>query len=375
MEKEEKFCLKWNDYSSNLEKSFRELRSDKMLFDITLACDNTQVKAHMVVLSACSNFFKEILRTNTHKHPFLYLRGVKISHLNSLLDFMYNGEVNMGHSELSEFLLVAGDLEVKGLTPDIKDSEEPNPLPPQLNKESRKPEPEINSSPPSSKRKKVVHHQNLVVRHDLVQPCPPPSAKSPKVAPSDMAMVKVEEETYPDESTENPMELLEIPGDEDNLDFNQMSVSDEDGFKFGSNAVSDMYDEHNAKVDLMVRSKMMESAEGWTCAVCVFSGSIRKVYQHVELNHVSVQYYCQLCQKVCKTRNSLFCHRYRYHRNKTHPGSMDEAPSATQQSSLSFSPPNKTISSTSAQSLVTSTHAGLAAVPTNNYILAKIENQ
>ena len=36
-----------------------------------------------------------------------------------------------------------------------------------------------------------------------------------------------------------------------------------------------MYDEHNAKVDLMVRSKMMESAEGWTCAVCVFSGSIR----------------------------------------------------------------------------------------------------
>ena len=63
----------------------------------------------------------------------------------------------------------------------------------------------------------------------------------------------------------------------------------------------DVYDEHNTKVDLMVRSKMMETADGWSCAQCSFGGTIRKVYQHVEMNHVTVQYYCQICQKVGST--------------------------------------------------------------------------
>lgn len=161
MEREEKFCLKWNDYSSNLEKSFRDLRTEKILFDVTLACENTQVEAHKVVLSACSNFFKDILKNNPHPHPLLYLRGIKLCQLTSLLEFMYNGEVNMGQSDLTEFLAVSGDLEVKGLTPDsdVVDKEA-----------AATPPVELSEPPPSSppaKRKKVS--PSLVVRHDLGQ--------------------------------------------------------------------------------------------------------------------------------------------------------------------------------------------------------------
>jgi hypothetical protein len=73
----EKFCLRWNDFESNISVAFRELREDKDVFDVTLACDDDQIQAHKVILSACSPFFRSILKGNRHEHPLLYLKGVK----------------------------------------------------------------------------------------------------------------------------------------------------------------------------------------------------------------------------------------------------------------------------------------------------------
>ena len=44
----EKFCLRWNDFESNISSAFRELREDKDFFDVTLACDDDQIQAHKV---------------------------------------------------------------------------------------------------------------------------------------------------------------------------------------------------------------------------------------------------------------------------------------------------------------------------------------
>merc|ERR1711994_514139 len=52
----EKFCLRWNDFESNISSAFRELREDKDFFDITLTCDDDQIQAHKVILSACTPF-------------------------------------------------------------------------------------------------------------------------------------------------------------------------------------------------------------------------------------------------------------------------------------------------------------------------------
>jgi len=112
----EKFCLRWNDFESNISVAFRELRDDKDFFDVTLACDDEQIQAHKVILSACSPFFRNILRRNAHQHPLLYLKGVKYTDLQSVLNFMYHGEVNVAQEELNSFLAVAEDLRVKGLT-------------------------------------------------------------------------------------------------------------------------------------------------------------------------------------------------------------------------------------------------------------------
>ena len=112
----EKFCLRWNDFESNISGAFKELREDKDFFDVTLACDDDQIQAHKVILSACSPFFRGILRRNRHEHPLLYLKGVKFADLVSVLNFMYHGEVNVAQEELNSFLAVAEDLKVKGLT-------------------------------------------------------------------------------------------------------------------------------------------------------------------------------------------------------------------------------------------------------------------
>ena len=59
MASNEKFCLRWNDFESNISVAFRELRDEKDFFDITLAVeDSHQVQAHKVILSACSPFFR-----------------------------------------------------------------------------------------------------------------------------------------------------------------------------------------------------------------------------------------------------------------------------------------------------------------------------
>ena len=122
----EKFCLRWNDFESNISSAFRELRDDKDFFDVTLACDDDQIQAHKVILSACSPFFRNILRRNPHQNPLLYLKGVKYSDLQAVINFMYHGEVKVSQEELNSFLSVAEDLRVKGLTQNNSSAESRN---------------------------------------------------------------------------------------------------------------------------------------------------------------------------------------------------------------------------------------------------------
>ena len=62
MEKE-KLCLKWNDFQENATSAFEAMREDSNFADVTLVCqDGQHIEAHKVVLSACSVFFRDLLR-------------------------------------------------------------------------------------------------------------------------------------------------------------------------------------------------------------------------------------------------------------------------------------------------------------------------
>lgn len=58
------FCLRWNNYQSSITSAFENLRDDEDFVDVTLACDGKSLKAHRVVLSACSPYFRELLKVS-----------------------------------------------------------------------------------------------------------------------------------------------------------------------------------------------------------------------------------------------------------------------------------------------------------------------
>ena len=105
----EKFCLKiMSPSQDNVTKSFSKLRQESGLFDVTLVgSDQKQLSAHRLVLSACSDFFKTIFHSNTHSHPLLYLDGVDHAEINLMLDYIYQGEVQIYQEHLDRFLEVA----------------------------------------------------------------------------------------------------------------------------------------------------------------------------------------------------------------------------------------------------------------------------
>ena len=113
----DKFCLRWNDFEANISLAFQDLQKEEDFFDVTIACeDHEQIKAHKVILASCSLFFKNILRRNQHQHPLLYLKGVKSRDFEGILNFIYQGEVNVAQDHLNGFLAVAEELQIKGLT-------------------------------------------------------------------------------------------------------------------------------------------------------------------------------------------------------------------------------------------------------------------
>merc|ERR1712008_374779 len=58
-ESSQHFCLRWNNYQTNLTNVFDQLLQNESFVDVTLTTDETgqSVKCHKVVLSACSPFY------------------------------------------------------------------------------------------------------------------------------------------------------------------------------------------------------------------------------------------------------------------------------------------------------------------------------
>ena len=123
----EKFCLKWNDFQSNVSKSFGLFRNEDYLHDVTLVSDdNQQFTAHKLVLSACSEFFKKIFQHNSkpNAHPLLCLDGISSGDLINIMDYIYSGEVQILQDNLDRFLSLAQRLKLEGLMG--KDDLKPN---------------------------------------------------------------------------------------------------------------------------------------------------------------------------------------------------------------------------------------------------------
>jgi Cys2His2 zinc finger developmental/cell cycle regulator len=111
----QQYCLKWNTHHNNLLAVFEDLLNNEAFVDVTLACDGLHLKAHKVVLSACSPYFQSLLFSTPDTHPIIFLKDVRFNEMKALLEFMYRGEVYIDRDSLSSLLKVAESLRIKGL--------------------------------------------------------------------------------------------------------------------------------------------------------------------------------------------------------------------------------------------------------------------
>jgi len=347
----EKFCLRWNDFEANISTAFRELREDKDFFDVTLACDDDQLQAHKVILSACSPFFRTVLKRNKHDHPLLYLKGVKYIDLVAVLNFMYHGEVNVAQEELNSFLAVAEDLKVKGLTQN--GSEKPNRSDPISTAKARPRDPpeRVDPAPPKRPRPNPQFstpsaHQSISKPYqdddDIQEVVPvksePVSLIPDPVPPQSISAPVVAEPSYSAPLSHSNSGIVADPnmdnssmyGDEyaDYGNYEDGADGSYDSSMMGGAATADGNKELVVDLDLVknlsnldqeIEKRMTrivgEQGEGvmYSCQVCqrVYKDKT-KMKHHIETHLDSFQI-CPLCSQQCKTRRTLRTHMVRTH--------------------------------------------------------------
>jgi len=334
----EKFCLRWNDFETNISSAFKELREEKDFFDITLACDDSQIQAHKVILSACSPFFRNVLRRNPHQHPLLYLKGVKYQDMISVLNFMYNGEVNVAQEELNSFLSVAEDLRVRGLTQEnsavsqkasrVQESHPPErtlkkPSPPDLTVTEREPP--------------MVHAKRSRQTPYVTQPEKQYQGRFEDNEIQELVPVKAEpRETLP---PQHPVERSNMEGhviasepidasySHSTVALDQSYVEDETyGYEdYGEGYENSMMNtsiggaDGSKDLEYLIQSKMVkipgETSLIWQCVDCEYSSKLKhNVFEHVESKHIQHDgYLCTICNKTCPSQSALRMHNKRKH--------------------------------------------------------------
>ncbi|CAB4058001.1 unnamed protein product [Lepeophtheirus salmonis] len=84
------FTLQWNDYQNHLMNAFTSLRNDKDFVDLTLSCEGRKISSHKMLLSACSPYFRGLLKDNPCPHPVIILRQTSYEDLVAIIHFVYN---------------------------------------------------------------------------------------------------------------------------------------------------------------------------------------------------------------------------------------------------------------------------------------------
>lgn len=135
----QQFCLRWNNYQTNLTSVFDQLLQSESFVDVTLACDGQSIKAHKIVLSACSPYFQSLFQDNPCQHPIIIMRDVAWPEMKAAVEFMYKGEINVSQEQIGPLLKIAELLQIRGLAEVNGGEHEVNAIPTTPTKSKNKP--------------------------------------------------------------------------------------------------------------------------------------------------------------------------------------------------------------------------------------------
>ena len=255
----EKFCLRSNDFETNVREYFKELREEHSYFDVTLStADHYQIEAHKVILAAGSKFFSDIFKQANHKNILIYLKGIKRKDLENVLNFLYNGVVNVTQGELTKFLETAQELQVKGLQSNQNIEYE-------FNKSNTEPKSQ-DIETDDSKNQDQVNKETVIEFTDTFE----------------------------------KTEIVVFNKEDDKVVLNT-----------------------NIELNLQIEEMIEKNEGIWKCKVCGKTSKYKNnVRRHVETHIKGLSYECHFCNKNAANKNSLNVHMSRYHNKTTDPMSL-----------------------------------------------------
>jgi len=302
MGSDQRFSLRWNNYQSHLVNAFESLLDEKDFIDVTLGVEGRKLPAHKMLLSACSPYFRELLKGNPCQHPIIILRDIKYDDLFSLLQFMYNGEVNVAQDQLNSFLKSAESLKIRGLT----DNENENSDRPAVVVPPARERLQDNELQPPPVKKKRPYPESVPISHSSPPPSisapPPPKRPQPSPIPATRPEpVKQEIIELSDEHYENTEQYAPEPAAPNPV------------HSYGQDHTNQNYDDGGAHAMVPADEGGMEDMQG--------DGTQGQgLYWNLQQYHADdgifegEEFSCSVCPKTFKFRSSLS------HHMKTHTG-------------------------------------------------------
>jgi len=348
------YSVSWPDHASDRNSSIKGMLEKQSFVDVTIACDDDQVEAHKVLISAASPFFQKVLERNPHAHPLLYLRGTLKKDVSAVLDFIYSGETSVPVNDFDSFMALAKDLEVKGLVDDNEVGTE-HEVPVEDNiKGSDIIEKTVEKQPRVRKRQnkqntsfKAEQKKTLVEKTVIAESIEEFEQVKLKEEPEDNLDMDVEEEVTMDQFLEQdmtesqndePIESIEnikmepekgakkvikrkltsksksVGGDLVKSNDNEIADNDTSSDNLQENiSTNESTDSSQVALNARIEALLVTTADGFfVCNECRYgSKNEAHVREHIEMHIDGVAHKCKTCSRVFTKRMSL-----RFHENK-----------------------------------------------------------
>nr|XP_045605305.1 zinc finger and BTB domain-containing protein 14-like isoform X2 [Procambarus clarkii] len=121
MTDKESVSVKWENHHSVLLHAIQEIYVKEIFADVKLKCGGREHWVHKFILSACSEYFQNLLIDVPHKGSVTVPHNIQYKELASILDFMYLGEIVVPQTDLAELINAAEILMVRGLAVPCED--------------------------------------------------------------------------------------------------------------------------------------------------------------------------------------------------------------------------------------------------------------
>lgn len=302
MTSSEKYNFKWNSFSDHALNLMRDMLLSPSYADVTLVCDDGKpIRAHKTILRACSSVFNDILElsappNSSHQPVVIFLRGIKHSEMEPLIDLIYTGSATFEKERLIEFLLVAKNLQIKDLCCIDEETGIEN-ITSETEKETSLAKAESSFNPSErnhdqtepDREKEETTKTNLKETNETLKEEAPEHPSKPF---EDLSVI-----SSIDSSTELTANLpLDLKLEQD-TNYPQGDDKEESGFNQGSEDQLDPQDPSKENAKQVLRLKLNHSKDR-SCPHCDFisnSAEINSLLDHILSKHEGVRYVCKYC--------------------------------------------------------------------------------